>query len=346
MQAAKGKAGDQTAPMALALVLAFIIVSVAGSQTVPGTPPSGRGAAGGAGLGSRQPFQPVMQGLEEMLARALQDNPDIRVAQTKVSEAEAELNRTRLQVLQKIIAGKQAVDSQKEIVAAEEATSNRLDRLAKAGQASSEDRDKAKTHLVIAKAQLAKLETELQYLIGRQPAGVAPGKGVLGTGAAEADKEIRIWDQAFAEDRRSRAIESPMAERIQESLDSSITVEFKDKNLKEILKTLQQEKQDLNFQQGAVDDARPAEYTSGFKFTLALSNVPVGAVLQALSDASPGFDDPTGVRRPGLRFVIRDYGILATWDELPPGALLLQDFWKAKSDASKKKAPAPESKKP
>ncbi len=40
--------------------------------------------------------------LENQLAQALKNNPDIRVAEAKVREAEAELNRVRLQVSQKI----------------------------------------------------------------------------------------------------------------------------------------------------------------------------------------------------------------------------------------------------
>src|SRR5690349_11077908 len=42
-------------------------------------------------------------GLEDLLTQALKENPDIRVAEAKVNEAEAELNRTRLQVMQKIV---------------------------------------------------------------------------------------------------------------------------------------------------------------------------------------------------------------------------------------------------
>src|SRR5437588_11514314 len=41
--------------------------------------------------------------LEEALASALKNNPDIRVAESKVQEAEAELNRSRLQVTQKVV---------------------------------------------------------------------------------------------------------------------------------------------------------------------------------------------------------------------------------------------------
>src|SRR5437660_11022803 len=41
--------------------------------------------------------------LEETSAQALQQTPDIRVAEAKIREAEAELTRTRLQVMQKTI---------------------------------------------------------------------------------------------------------------------------------------------------------------------------------------------------------------------------------------------------
>jgi HEAT repeat protein len=46
--------------------------------------------------------KPVLT-LEPMLAQAAQDNPDIRVAEAKLREADAELNRTRLLVAQKVV---------------------------------------------------------------------------------------------------------------------------------------------------------------------------------------------------------------------------------------------------
>src|SRR5215469_3745646 len=51
--------------------------------------------------------------LEEMLAEALKNNPDIRVAAAKLAEADAELNRTRLQVTQKVASLHHAILSQK-----------------------------------------------------------------------------------------------------------------------------------------------------------------------------------------------------------------------------------------
>ncbi len=52
-----------------------------------------------------------------MLAEALRNNPDIRVAAAKLAEAEVELNRTRLQVMQKIVALHAAIASKKTEIA-------------------------------------------------------------------------------------------------------------------------------------------------------------------------------------------------------------------------------------
>ena len=56
--------------------------------------------------------------LEEMLEKALRDNPDLRLAAAKVAEADAELNRARLQVVQKVGAAYQAIEVRKAAVRA------------------------------------------------------------------------------------------------------------------------------------------------------------------------------------------------------------------------------------
>src|SRR5438093_12866113 len=48
--------------------------------------------------------KPAAGSLEDLIAQALRNNPDIRVAEAKVREAEAELNRTQISVAQKVIA--------------------------------------------------------------------------------------------------------------------------------------------------------------------------------------------------------------------------------------------------
>src|SRR5271166_4465956 len=49
--------------------------------------------------------------LEELIAQALRDNPDVRVAEAKVREAEAELNRARLQAIQKVVAHQHTIET-------------------------------------------------------------------------------------------------------------------------------------------------------------------------------------------------------------------------------------------
>ena len=47
-------------------------------------------------------------------------------------------------------------------------------------------------------------------------------------------------------------------------------------------------------------------------------HMPIGAVLEYVEDTLPGY-----------RAVVRDYGIvIVRKDDIPPGALLLRDFWK------------------
>src|SRR4051794_19926125 len=48
--------------------------------------------------------------VEELLARALANNPDIRVASARVAEAEAELHRVRMRVLQKLLTARRSVE--------------------------------------------------------------------------------------------------------------------------------------------------------------------------------------------------------------------------------------------
>ena len=67
--------------------------------------------------------------LEEMLNKALKDNPDIRVAEAKVREAEAELNRTRLQVTQKVLTFHHSRESQKALIKVAEEDLQRIQKL-------------------------------------------------------------------------------------------------------------------------------------------------------------------------------------------------------------------------
>src|SRR5215831_13067285 len=110
--------------LAVATVLASASIGVGQSLPAqPGQPaarpPVARPRAPGAPPGqpgARPPAKDKTQSnkskLEEMLTEALKNNPDLRVAAANVTLAEAELNRTRLQVTQKVIALHAALLSQ------------------------------------------------------------------------------------------------------------------------------------------------------------------------------------------------------------------------------------------
>src|SRR5262245_65133837 len=106
----------------LAAIVALTAISLAAAQ-----PPAGKQDPKPA------PAKPDPNSLEAMLSQALQSNPDIQVAEAKLREAEAGLNKARVQVLQQLVAAKNAVDSQRAALAAAEASLRRMQELLRGG---------------------------------------------------------------------------------------------------------------------------------------------------------------------------------------------------------------------
>jgi hypothetical protein len=288
--------------------------------------------------------------LEEMLARALKNNPDIHVAESKVREAEAELNRTRLQVMQKVVALQHAIDVQKVAVEAAAADFARLDKLKKMGGAlTAEELTKAQQALVGARAKLAEVEAQLPFLLGKQPLAGKAGKieevafspdgRVLYSKSIEG--AIRVWDASSGKELSPlhdyvrghsgtvklwdivKPVQGTMAEKIRAALDTPVNVNFEGDGAK-VLEALQSRVKGVYFQNSSTGLSE-----KGFELKMA-DKLPVGAVLQILEDSVPG-----------LRFVVRDYGILGTDKEkVPPGAMSMRDFWKGdKGEAKSSKDP-------
>jgi hypothetical protein len=153
--------------------LAALLLGGALACGQPAAPPAA-GAGGAPAAGADKPKDaPAKSKLEEMLQKALQDNPDLRLAAAKVAEAEAELNRARLQVVQKVGAAYQAVEAQKAAVESAAAELQETSTAYKAATVSQATVRAAEQKLLDAKAKLAALETEMPYLIGKQPANNA-----------------------------------------------------------------------------------------------------------------------------------------------------------------------------
>jgi Protein of unknown function (DUF1549) len=107
--------------------------------------------------------------LDVLIAEALKNNPDIRVAESKVREVEAELNRTRMKVASDV------AFLQAEIQAAKAMMEESLKRYQIASQLHNqkaiarEEFGVAELAFNKAKAELLVKEAKLPYLLGRQP---------------------------------------------------------------------------------------------------------------------------------------------------------------------------------
>jgi hypothetical protein len=134
--------------------------------------------------------------LEQLLTHAAQDNPDIRVAEAKVREAEAELSRTRLIVAQKVVKLYQDIAAQRAAVAETEQRFKTVERLYQAKGVSQAELDAAKQVVIQAKAKLEGLEAELPFLLGRSE----PLKGAAAHPAGDPKTTVRwtarVWYDA------------------------------------------------------------------------------------------------------------------------------------------------------
>jgi hypothetical protein len=115
-----------------------------------------------------------------------------------------------------------------------------------------------------------------------------------------------------------------MADKIRKALDRRIRLHFLNSTAESLLLNLQKECPEFHLR-AAGPKAAWSE-----PITVDLKDVPLGAGLQLLEDAL------------GYGIAVREYGLLiAPRDRLPPGAVLLNEFWKGRATAEK---PAPKTK--
>ncbi len=113
--------------------------------------------------------------LDQMLTIALKHNPDVRAARARLLAAEAELDRTRLTVLQKIIAYRERWSAQKASVAALTQETEAVQNAAAQDDVPQPQKKQraamlaaAKQKLAFEQARLREVEAELPFLLGRQ----------------------------------------------------------------------------------------------------------------------------------------------------------------------------------
>jgi hypothetical protein len=257
---------------------------------------------------------PAKSKLEEMLAEALKNNPDIRVAIAKAAEAEAELNRTRLQVTQKLVALYYAIEMQQITVAHQEKKLQRVQNMAQRAAVSAEEVEEARQALTLAKAKLSELEAQMPALLGKTGLKVE-GEGTNALGSYRRQL-MREWEKGLnaadldlkAQDRRK--VQGPLVVRVRKALETPIKVDYKSVKLPDALRELQKAVPGL-----PINDLTGREDPITLRFEEAL---PVSSILQALADFT------------GIQFFVREYGILAINGNGPPGAVTVQEFMRQK----------------
>jgi hypothetical protein len=297
----------------VAVNTAALALLVSGSALVFGQPGAEPAKAPG-----QEKAPPAKSKLEEMLAQALKNNPDIRVAAAKLGEAEAELNRVRLQVMQKVVTLYHTTEMARSDVATAERTLARIRELGPA--VSREELDAAQAALAAAKAKLAAVEAEVPYVIGKQPpvgdVDAATLRGLLflsrmqAAGGRKADLSNTQF-ALFGLEAARRPVQGPLADRIRKALDTPVSLRVTDGSVADVLRLLREQEPGLTIKYVPRQGAGP-------KLTFEMKDLPLGAALEYLQDSLTDYV-----------IVMREYGLLLTVeDRAPPGAVSLHDFWK------------------
>jgi outer membrane protein TolC len=271
--------------------------------------------------------------LEELIAQALRDNPDIRVAEAKTREAEAELSRVRLQVIQKVVAHQHTVETLDGAVKTAEANYKlaqakltfaeaEYKRLAAAGAAVTQqlldekkayaeqaraDVSNAQAALQSAKADLAKAQSELPYLLGKGHKDDKPADATR----REAERALYALSIAQAEAawKTAELPRGSVADKLRKALDTTTTLKVDAGSpLDDVLDYLKA--------RAGVPVVNNLPHQITLQKEVNLDGVPLGAAFQCIEDVA------------GVRFGVRDYGILVS-DKLPSDVTRLHDFWKA-----------------
>ena len=294
--------------------------------------------------------------VDALIAAALANDPDVRMAQAKLQLADAELAKARQAVAVKVITLSASIEEQKRQVAATEDRVAWTARMIEKGFATESQLLADRQALESAKAKLSQLETELKLMTGGGPGAVglkAPDDEIhrvagpmmcamchaSGTSALAWPPNHPVTEKGLAT--LAKALSSrlakessatgPIADRLRAALDKPVKLGPKDAKV-----TFEQAMEIFKKEAGldvpirgkfppptAIKDSPSPEIVSQGE------TLPVGAWIQMFEDWGD-YPVSRGSTR-GYKFYVRDYGLLiASRDTAPPDALTVTQFWKQK----------------
>ncbi len=345
----------------ISLAVSLSLVCLVSAQTsVPPLRSPGMPGTPGGGIPPAKMVPAEKSGLEKAIEAALKHNPDLRVAAAKVNEAEASLSRSRLQVTQKVVTAYQAVEVGKATVGIAQVTLERLRKLQKANTVAADEVAKAEQELAVAKGKLATAEADLNYLLGQsahRPAlgsnsywgsnvlsgnlgdyrpttlggtnlsvPLTPPNWNTGTYLNNSNSTPYFYYALTPNTINAKANTQPSGDKIRKALDHCVTLKFSETPNRDALKLILKEAPGLHVQASLREPAWDEKLSAN------LIDMPLGAVLQLLEDSLGDH-----------AIVVRGYGLLiVSKNHVPPGAVLLNEFWQG--GVKSEKAPMPKQK--
>lgn len=289
----------------------------------------------------KTPSKPAPGSLEDTLEKVLRHSADIKAAEAKVREAEAQLNLVRQQVLTRTTALHGELNLAKRMLSVAQDTLAQKTDMVRKGIAPAEGLPAAQLLVEKHRGDVEKLETELRSLRGEFALKGLGSAAFSSNGAALytmlGDGTVRIMDantgkfvgDLFTSTGYTRLspygiateVKTPMADRVRNLLDQEVEFEAKHISIADAFKwLLDAAKTDISYRDLA---------KSGDEGTITLmGKMPIGAWFQALEDSDPN-----------VCIVVRDYGLLMTRkDRAPTSAVGVSELWKSKPKEDKKPA--------
>lgn len=290
--------------------------------------------------------------LQQIIAKVLQNHPDIPVYEAKVREAQAELNRVRSQAVQQATILHAQIQAKREQLRAIQVSLDWQRRLQEQGHVSEQELIREQARYQHAKAELSQLDTELKAMQGEIPGVSKPdptqtaidrallwlGQGhtvcpglVHGgatvqncmvchqvnmsganSGAASSNTDFALRALVAQQPRKADS----MTQRILKVMDTPVKVsrELVDLPVSEVLHFIHEssEAENIPFRLLMPD-------LEDTPISVSEGELPLGAWLLLIEDIMP---------EGKLTIYIRPYGLLFTSSKIPPeGAVRLRDVW-------------------